>query len=382
MKRARTMTKSKLRLAAAVRAFSLGAIADMGRRRRHADACRPGAYECAGATAGRRQRAVAAGAVRRSLRSIGRRQSCRRGGAQHEQAQDANIATLNQRANELEDRFASSPVRSKCSITASTSSISASTACRRISTTSSALYRRQQPGAAPCGRRRKRGMPPAAYAPAARRLRRPGVTHLAPPPGVLGTLRSRMPRTRPRHSLSPRCRAAGSRQRHACAVRSRDESARQSQQYDEASGALRAPSPMPIPKDALTPQALYWVGDIAYVQKDYPTAAHTFAEELKKYPKQYARRGEHAEARPGTHRDEPERQRLHGFAHLAGKISGRIEDGDRAGRIRAQSRRLPALTCAMQPSLRISPPPWHARWRRARRGRAPSRFRAEAIPWR
>ena len=54
-------------------------------------------------------------------------------------------------------------------------------------------------------------------------------------------------------------------------------------QYDEARAAFRAFAD-DNPKDALAPQAVYWVGDIAYVQKDYGSAAQAFAEAIKKYP--------------------------------------------------------------------------------------------------
>ena len=54
-------------------------------------------------------------------------------------------------------------------------------------------------------------------------------------------------------------------------------------QYDEARAAFRAFVDA-YPKDALAPQAVYWVGDIAYVQKDYAGAAQAFAEQIKKYP--------------------------------------------------------------------------------------------------
>jgi tol-pal system protein YbgF len=53
--------------------------------------------------------------------------------------------------------------------------------------------------------------------------------------------------------------------------------------YDEARAAFRGFADS-HPDDALAPQAVYWIGDIAYVQKDYPTAARTFAEVIKKYP--------------------------------------------------------------------------------------------------
>ena len=54
-------------------------------------------------------------------------------------------------------------------------------------------------------------------------------------------------------------------------------------QYDEARAAFRSFADS-YPKDPLAPQAVYWVGDIAYVQKDYTGAAQAFAEEIKKYP--------------------------------------------------------------------------------------------------
>jgi tol-pal system protein YbgF len=55
-------------------------------------------------------------------------------------------------------------------------------------------------------------------------------------------------------------------------------------QYAEASAAFRSYADgNPGDKD-LAPQAIYWIGDIAYVQHDYPTAARAFAEQLKKYP--------------------------------------------------------------------------------------------------
>jgi tol-pal system protein YbgF len=54
-------------------------------------------------------------------------------------------------------------------------------------------------------------------------------------------------------------------------------------QYDEARAAFRAFAD-DNPKDTLAPQAVYWVGDIAYVQKDYGAAAQAFAEAIKKYP--------------------------------------------------------------------------------------------------
>jgi tol-pal system protein YbgF len=53
--------------------------------------------------------------------------------------------------------------------------------------------------------------------------------------------------------------------------------------YDEARAAFRAFADA-SPKDPLAPQAVYWVGNIAFVQKDYAAAAVAFAELIKKYP--------------------------------------------------------------------------------------------------
>ena len=54
-------------------------------------------------------------------------------------------------------------------------------------------------------------------------------------------------------------------------------------QYDGARAAFQSFADA-NPQDDLAPQALYWVGDIAYVQKDYPGAAQAFAGVIKKYP--------------------------------------------------------------------------------------------------
>jgi tol-pal system protein YbgF len=55
-------------------------------------------------------------------------------------------------------------------------------------------------------------------------------------------------------------------------------------QYNEASAAFRAYADAnPDDKD-LSAQAIYWIGDIAYVQRDYPSATRAFAEQIKKYP--------------------------------------------------------------------------------------------------
>jgi tol-pal system protein YbgF len=55
-------------------------------------------------------------------------------------------------------------------------------------------------------------------------------------------------------------------------------------QYAEASAAFRAYADANPDDSDLSPQSIYWIGDIAYVQHDYPGAARAFAEQIKKYP--------------------------------------------------------------------------------------------------
>lgn len=56
-------------------------------------------------------------------------------------------------------------------------------------------------------------------------------------------------------------------------------------QYNEASAAFAAYAAANPGDTDLSPQALYWVGNIAFVQQDYSTAAKSFANVIKKYPK-------------------------------------------------------------------------------------------------
>lgn len=106
---------------------------------------------------------------------------------------------------------------------------------------------------------------------------------LAPPPGSLGTLSANDLNAPGRYT-----RPATDAPRQLANIDSNSEynSAMQllaRARYDEARSAFRAFADN-HPDDMLTPQAVYWVGDIAYVQKDYPGAARSFAEQIKKYP--------------------------------------------------------------------------------------------------
>lgn len=55
-------------------------------------------------------------------------------------------------------------------------------------------------------------------------------------------------------------------------------------QYAEASAAFRAYADANPDDDDLSSQSIYWIGNIAFVRQDYPTASRAFAELLKKYP--------------------------------------------------------------------------------------------------
>ena len=56
-------------------------------------------------------------------------------------------------------------------------------------------------------------------------------------------------------------------------------------QYAEAAGQFRAFADANPQDMDLAPQAIFWVGNIAFIQQDYATAARNFAEVIKKYPK-------------------------------------------------------------------------------------------------
>ncbi len=97
---------------------------------------------------------------------------------------------------------------------------------------------------------------------------------LAPKPGVLGTLPAGADSAPP-----PRGNATNDTSAQFSNAMNLLAKAR----YDEASAAFRNFADT-NPKDDNASQAIYWVGDIAYVQKDYATAQRTFAEVIKKYP--------------------------------------------------------------------------------------------------
>jgi tol-pal system protein YbgF len=202
---------------------------------------------------------------------------------QHEDNQDATIQTLNQRVRDLE-----SSLRQQ---TGQNEELS-----HRIQELNDKLDRQQkdfeyrlcamtaqqlgatpgQPGdqTLPCSSPSAQAAPSAgaAMGPATASAPPQGGVQLGKPPGVLGTLSTNdavpLPPPPPSNA-QPQFDSAMNLLAKA--------------QYDDARAAFRAFADA-NPKDALAPQAVYWIGDIAYVQKDYPGAAHAFAEEIKKYP--------------------------------------------------------------------------------------------------
>jgi tol-pal system protein YbgF len=107
---------------------------------------------------------------------------------------------------------------------------------------------------------------------------------LAPPPGSLGTLSPsdlNQPGRYTRSATQPPQQLANvdTNSEYNSAMRLLARA-----RYDEARSAFRSFADN-HPDDMLTPQAVYWVGDIAYVQKDYTDAARAFTEQIKKYPK-------------------------------------------------------------------------------------------------
>jgi len=205
---------------------------------------------------------------------------------QHEQAQDGSIASLRQRVDDLENTLRRT--------TGAVEELG-----HRINELNSRIERMQKDfdyrlctiaaqqlgatpeagdaSALPCN---GVGAAPAAVSPAAAPSISPpasaenrGAIRLAPP-GVLGNLPATGgPGTGPASSDGPAARAKYEEGMRLLAKA----------QYDEARSAFRGFAD-DYPTDELAPQAVYWLGDIAYVQKDYPSAARAFAEEIKKYP--------------------------------------------------------------------------------------------------
>ncbi|HEY5048183.1 MAG TPA: tol-pal system protein YbgF [Rhizomicrobium sp.] len=207
---------------------------------------------------------------------------------QREQAQDSSIATLNQRLNDLEEtlrrltgqmeqvdhrvgEFNDRITRMQKDFDYKLCSLSA----QQLGATNDT----GEQSALPCPGQQAASPAPGQNAPPATGAPR----RLAAPPGVLGTLpqgaiTTPSPQEYPRATAPAPSQSADTRARFDAAMNLLARA-----QYDEARAAFRSFADT-YPADDLAPQAIYWVGDIAYVQKDYPTASRSFAEELKKYP--------------------------------------------------------------------------------------------------
>ena len=99
---------------------------------------------------------------------------------------------------------------------------------------------------------------------------------LGKPPGVLGTLPA--DRAPAPAALPPGASRSGDSQYD------RAMNLLGKAQYAEASAAFRSYADANPDDRDLSAQSIYWIGDIAYVQHDYPGAARAFAEQIKKYP--------------------------------------------------------------------------------------------------
>jgi tol-pal system protein YbgF len=115
--------------------------------------------------------------------------------------------------------------------------------------------------------------------------------HLAPPPSVLGTLPANQANGAPAaivHPSHPAPPPSGieTGMLPSVDVPSQYENAKKllaQAQYDEARAAFRTFADS-NPQDPRAGPAIYWIGSIDFVQKDYPNASRGFAEALKKYP--------------------------------------------------------------------------------------------------
>ncbi|MEI9991147.1 MAG: tol-pal system protein YbgF [Rhizomicrobium sp.] len=203
---------------------------------------------------------------------------------QHEDGQDSQIRALNDKVRDLED--------SVRNLTGQNEELS-----HRVTELNDKIDRQQKdfeyrlcamaaqqlgtatgqgdPNAVPCpGSGPVAGVAPAPAMPAPAEAAPPSESHLAPPPGVLGTLPAGSAATAP----APAAADDPNRAQFSAAMNLLAKA-----RYDDARAAFRGFADA-NPQSDLAPQAVYWVGDIAYVQKDYDNATRAFAEVIKKYP--------------------------------------------------------------------------------------------------
>ncbi|HXL99061.1 MAG TPA: tol-pal system protein YbgF [Rhizomicrobium sp.] len=205
---------------------------------------------------------------------------------QHEQNQDSGIASLNQKAQDLENSLRN--------LTGQVEQLD-----HRITEMNQRMDRMQKdfdyklctmaaqqlgasaaPGdtpALPCNSTAASAPAPQSFSPQSAPASGPPA-HLAPGPSVIGTIPAGTPLPPPPSSSPVEATVSSARPEFDMAMNLLAKAL-----YDQARAAFRSFADN-HPKDDLAPQALYWVGDIDYVQKDYPNAARAFVEGVKKYP--------------------------------------------------------------------------------------------------
>lgn len=290
-KRALTMTTHMVRLAAAALALSLGAVPVNA-----ADNLTPAERAHMNALAQQLGDDNAQAQPTQTADLFGpsdEEKAAAAAAAQHVKDQDNNIATLNQRENDLEDQIRKlngqlEVLNHRLDEMDQHMDRMRKDFDYKLCTLSAQQLGANQPNAIPCG---AAAAPPAAATPPMPQqgdtTPPTGVTHLAPPPGVLGTLSPQdAANAGAMQSASatpqpPAQLASNGNDTHAQYEAAMNMLARQ--QYDAASASLQA-FVAANPKAPETPDAYYWIGSVAYLQKDFPSAAHAFAEVVKKYP--------------------------------------------------------------------------------------------------
>lgn len=285
-----TMTKTRLRLAAAAFALSLGAIPTLGSA---ADSLTPADRAHMNALAQQLGDDNARTQPVQTADLFGPSDAEKAAAAaavQHEQSQDANIATLNQRAGDIEDQIRKLTGQIEVlnhrldEMDQRMDRMKKDFDYKLCTVSAQQLGAAGQANAIPCGG--AGAMPPAATMPPMQQqgdaMPPTGVTHLAPPPGVLGTLSPQDAAATPQPvDTPPPATQLASNDTHAQYQAAMNLLAKQ--QYDAASASLQA-FVAANPKAPEAGDAFYWIGSVAYLQKDYPSAAHAFAEVIKKYP--------------------------------------------------------------------------------------------------
>jgi tol-pal system protein YbgF len=291
LKRAMTMTKNKLRLAAAALALSLGTVPTLGNAADNLTAADRAHMNALSQQLGDDDARTQSVQTADLFGPSDAEKAAAAAAAQHEQAQDANIATLNQRAGDIDDQLRKLTGQIEVlnhrldEMDQRIDRMKKDFDYKLCTMSAQQLGAAGQPNAIPCGG--GGAMPPGATTPPMQQqgdaTPPTGVTHLAPPPGVLGTLPAQDAAATPQPSDPPPqpTTQLASNDTHAQYLSAMNLLAKQ--QYDAASASLQT-FVAANPKAPEAGDAFYWIGSVAYLQKDFPSAAHAFAEVVKKYP--------------------------------------------------------------------------------------------------